>query len=303
MIQITITEWNRYGHHRGYAIDASETKLGHVDLKTGEVTLEDGVPAEPVTSQLVAWARGLSQQMTVAPAVFEAPPVLPVVPPEPEPIALADANVAEPDWSDLAESKPGAAVREKAQQEWDEYHARKPVISNIAKFLMMDTPDRSWARGADGEEVVGARLQQLEDLGWRALHSIPIGTRGSDIDHLLIGPGGVFTINTKNHDRAKVWVGERMIIVNGQKTDHLRNSRYEGKRVSDILTRTTPWSVPVTPTVIILADTYTVKRPPPDVLVIRRRDVPSHFKRLPAIYSDEAVSTIYDAARRSTTWS
>ena len=166
----------------------------------------------------------------------------------------------------------------------------------------MNTPDRSWAQGADGEEVVGARLQQLEPLGWRALHAIPIGNRGSDIDHLLIGPGGVFTINTKNHDRSKVWVSDRVIMVNGQKTDHLRNSRYESERVSKILSRATPWSVPVTATIIILADTYTVKRLPNDVLVIRRRDVPSHFKRLPAIYSDEAVDVIYEVARRSTTW-
>ncbi|MFJ9084692.1 nuclease-related domain-containing protein [Streptomyces sp. NPDC102384] len=29
---------------------------------------------------------------------------------------------------------------------------------------------------------------------------------GGDIDHLLIGQGGVFTINAKNHEGKSVWI-------------------------------------------------------------------------------------------------
>ena len=46
---------------------------------------------------------------------------------------------------------------------------------------------------------------------------------------MIIGPGGVFTLNTKNHSRGKVWVAQNSFLVNGQKTDYLRNSRYEAK--------------------------------------------------------------------------
>ena len=302
MTVVTISEWKRYGKHRGYAKDAEGNDLGNIDLATRSIVLQPGVDADDVSAALRNWAAALGRYETMAPVTVAPPPSETEESPDPHWTRVGQMPPANTEWHDLADNRPGAAVRERAQQEWDEYHARKPVISNVARFLNMNTPDRSWAQGADGEEVVGARLQQLESLGWRALHAIPIGTRGSDIDHLLIGPGGVFTINTKNHDRAKVWVSDRVIMVNGQKTDHLRNSRYESERVSKILSRATPWSVPVTATVIILADTYTVKRLPEDVLVIRRRDVPNHFKRLPAIYSDEAVDVIYEAARRSTTW-
>jgi hypothetical protein len=53
-----------------------------------------------------------------------------------------------------------------------------------------------WARGAAGERKVGAIL---EDLGpdWHVLHGVRLG-RG-DIDHVLVGPGGTFTIETKSH--------------------------------------------------------------------------------------------------------
>jgi hypothetical protein len=50
------------------------------------------------------------------------------------------------------------------------------------------------ARGAEGERKVGAIL---EDLGpdWHVLHGVWLGH--GDIDHVLVGPGGTFTIETK----------------------------------------------------------------------------------------------------------
>jgi hypothetical protein len=48
---------------------------------------------------------------------------------------------------------------------------------------------------------------------------------GADIDHLVIGPPGVFTINTKHHRDARIWVGGNMVKVNNFKQpDYLRNS-------------------------------------------------------------------------------
>jgi hypothetical protein len=54
-----------------------------------------------------------------------------------------------------------------------------------------------WLRGAEGERAVAAVLAQLEDDGWLALHDISLG-RGN-VDHVLVGPGGIFTIETKSH--------------------------------------------------------------------------------------------------------
>ncbi len=37
MTDITIRRWAKYGHDRGYATAADDTKLGWIDLKTGKV--------------------------------------------------------------------------------------------------------------------------------------------------------------------------------------------------------------------------------------------------------------------------
>ncbi|HTR73156.1 MAG TPA: nuclease-related domain-containing protein [Solirubrobacteraceae bacterium] len=52
-------------------------------------------------------------------------------------------------------------------------------------------------RGATGEEQVGSLLDGLEDRGWQAIHDASLGN--GNVDHILIGPAGVFTVETKSH--------------------------------------------------------------------------------------------------------
>src|SRR6202051_1293374 len=52
-------------------------------------------------------------------------------------------------------------------------------------------------RGATGEEHVGSLLEELADGDWRGIHDASLG-RGN-VDHILIGPPGVFTVETKSH--------------------------------------------------------------------------------------------------------
>src|SRR3954447_3384588 len=52
-------------------------------------------------------------------------------------------------------------------------------------------------RGALAEEHVGGVLEQLPREHWRVIHDATLG-RG-DVDHIVIGPPGVFTIETKSH--------------------------------------------------------------------------------------------------------
>jgi hypothetical protein len=52
-------------------------------------------------------------------------------------------------------------------------------------------------RGAAGEEEVGGLLDGLTPRGWQAIHDVSLG-RGN-VDHIAIGPGGIFTVETKSH--------------------------------------------------------------------------------------------------------
>jgi Nuclease-related domain len=52
-------------------------------------------------------------------------------------------------------------------------------------------------RGATGEEHVGALLEELSQVGWHVMHDVSLGH--GNVDHILIGPAGVFTVETKSH--------------------------------------------------------------------------------------------------------
>jgi Nuclease-related domain len=52
-------------------------------------------------------------------------------------------------------------------------------------------------RGATGEEHVGSLLEELSDGDWQVIHDVSLG-RGN-VDHILIGPAGISTVETKSH--------------------------------------------------------------------------------------------------------
>lgn len=58
-----------------------------------------------------------------------------------------------------------------------------------------------WAAGAAGEQATARALAGVERAGWTVLHDVrPPGTRWN-VDHLLIGPGGVVVVETKQWRR------------------------------------------------------------------------------------------------------
>jgi Nuclease-related domain len=50
---------------------------------------------------------------------------------------------------------------------------------------------RAWRRGAVGERRTARLLAPLERRGWAVLHDLAIPGTQANIDHLVIGPGGV----------------------------------------------------------------------------------------------------------------
>lgn len=159
---------------------------------------------------------------------------------------------------------------------------------------------RPWYLGALGELDVARHLDSLGPE-WLVLHAVPVGTRGSDIDHVVAGPPGVFTINSKFHEDAKVWVGNHRILVNGQKTDHLRNSRFEGKRVRQILADL--GAIPVRPVLAIVgARELTIREQPDDVAVMKSSRLAKWLLRQPAVLEPAALESLRRAVTDSARW-
>src|SRR5512133_2374839 len=62
------------------------------------------------------------------------------------------------------------------------------------------SPDAvAWRRGAAGERRTARLLNPLERQGWAVLHDLAVPGRRANLDHLAIGPGGVFVIDSKQY--------------------------------------------------------------------------------------------------------
>jgi hypothetical protein len=62
------------------------------------------------------------------------------------------------------------------------------------------SPDAvAWRRGAAGERRTARLLNPLERHGWAILHDLALPGSRANIDHLAIGPGGVFVIDSKQY--------------------------------------------------------------------------------------------------------
>jgi len=302
MVALRANRWTRYGRDRLYVHDSDGQRVGWVDLQTGVQTLERPDLAQEF-SAIVEPHLAASMGGSVATPRQGVTP-LKEVPTDESDLELAHA--IDEFEEDLAANRPGSGVRAQAESELAGMKSRSRIGTALARAFDVKTDERAWRVGAQGEESVGARLDKLVEHGWHVLHSVPVGTNGSDIDHVVIGLGGVYTVNTKNHPGKKVWVGKHAIKVDGHSQPYLRNSRFEGERASRLLSDAVGFPVFVKPVLVILTGTLvpqvTVKQRPDDVVILDRLDVPRAFRKAPTRLTQQQIDHIYAVARRRQTW-
>jgi len=306
----TVKRWRRFGIDRLYVNTADGCAIGWLDLETGERVIQLPAHVELFERAVAEWlsTRGETSSAAVARSDSSTDegvlldgrqPSSPREDLEPDATALDEppSDDSEP-WFDLAQNLPGQSVKTQAIARQRE----QPVLTWFARALGVHTDERAWRMGEKGEKLVANELAQLGN-DWRVLHSIPIGSKGSDLDHLVIGPGGVFSLNTKHHLGASIWVAGNVFMVNGQRTNYLRNSRHESQRVAKILS--TACKMPVSARgvlVVVNANSFVIKEPPEGVDVVYRRQLRRWLQEQDLVLEQASIEKIFEVARRSSTW-
>ena len=109
--------------------------------------------------------------------------------------------------------------------EWWRYYGMRPpnplVFSGVTALLVIFAAWRVWKtrpkihalkQGIEGEKAVGQFLERLRESGYQVFHDL-IGA-GFNVDHVLIGPAGVFTVETKTWSKPQR--GEARIKFDGE---------------------------------------------------------------------------------------
>jgi Nuclease-related domain len=161
------------------------------------------------------------------------------------------------------------------------------------------SPDAvAWRQGAAGERRTARLLAPLERHGWAILHDLAIPGSTANLDHLALGPGGVFVIDSKQYRgrlqldaSGKLWHGRHPLAPT------LGAVSWEADQAAQALPDP---GVAVVPIVAVHGAQVPWSKVVVDgVPVVAVQRLPSMLRALPAVLGPERVAWLADQARVS----
>ena len=212
-----------------------------------------------------------------------------------------------------AHPRSPVAVRSPAQHAIREFLAAQralPGRSTRSRLLGRSPLAQSgahWYWAAVGELEVVARLDRLGPE-WFVLHGLPgpaatDGSAPSPIDHLVIGPAGVFSISIHDHSRQNVWVSRRAFMVDGHRLQHIRRAEAAVGHVERMLEAAAGRHIRAG-TIIAVIDpgSLQVRDLPKDVFVVPASTLGAWLRARERVLDPESVGELAALTRLDTTW-
>ena len=159
------------------------------------------------------------------------------------------------------------------------------------------SPDAvAWRRGAAGARRTARLLDPLERRGWAVLHDLAVPGSRANLDHLVIGPGGVLVVDSKQYrgrlqldGSGRLWHGRYPLA------PALRAVDYEADQAAPVLVDPDVVVVPIM--AVHGAQVPWGKVVTDGVPVVAAKRLPSMLRALPAVLGPERVASLADQAR------
>jgi hypothetical protein len=180
-----------------------------------------------------------------------------------------------------------------------------PERSRLARIFgasPLASTTRSLYRAALGELAVGQMLNQLGPL-WDILHVVPVDDLNGQIDHLIIGPPGVFALFTENYPGQEIKVAGESMSIGGRSVDDIPTVRRLSDSAAERLSNAAGRTINVEPVIILIDPTKLVLRErPAGVHIVTSKQLLRLLTRAERSLAGSEVAYISDVADRETTW-
>jgi hypothetical protein len=169
------------------------------------------------------------------------------------------------------------------------------AVSATLGALFLPNTTLAWRTGALGEERTAELLRPLEAQGFRVMHDRLIPRSRANIDHIVIGPPGVFIVETKNYGgklrvrRGEVWVAGR------RKTEIVAQAKREAAAVAGVVS-----PVSVTPLLCVhRADLGWFKMEADGVRIVAPKEMVRVLGKAPLLLTPDDVTRPADQIDKS----
>ncbi len=139
-----------------------------------------------------------------------------------------------------------------------------------------------------GERAVGQELNQLMSNGWSVFHDVPFhdnpGAKPFNVDHVVVGTGGLFAIETKTRRKRKGSAGHE-VTFNGNALEYpwgsedfgVKQARERANYLSQWLSKKLQTGIAATP-VLVLPGWFVHRTGKSDVRVINEGEISALFR-------------------------
>lgn len=178
---------------------------------------------------------------------------------------------------------------------------RRGALARFTGVSPLDHASRRSYRIALGELVVGDILDGLGQR-WDVLHDVPLGDDAT-LEHLVMGPAGVFAVRTVNHGDVDVVIDGDILLAAAEPHDDIERCVRQTDAAAESLARAAGEPLPIQPLLVVVAPRrLTVRREPSGVLVTASSGLERLLTRAPRRLDGEDVARISDLADLETTW-
>lgn len=140
----------------------------------------------------------------------------------------------------------------------------------------------TWRKGARGEVKTARILRRLNRRGYLVLHDRALPSGNANLDHLVVGPTGVWVIDTKNWNKNRLIKGQGRRLKVGRVSGRTvtGSAAYERDRVARALTAHLRYPVTVHAVLAIHGSCVTPWRTPrvDGIPLVQARKVPAHIR-------------------------
>jgi hypothetical protein len=109
------------------------------------------------------------------------------------------------------------------------------LVAVLSALLKTPNTVTAWQTGAEGEVRTGRLLEPLEAEGFRILHDRRIPGSRANIDHIVIGPPGIFVVETKSYSGSLQIRGGEVFVAGRRKNGWIAEVKREASAVETAL--------------------------------------------------------------------